>query len=84
MLFTAFITLFMPAKVGSQFLGHFGWIHLLCLLTLWTVPSAYYAAKNHRIKSHQRKMVLLYIGAILIAGFFTLTPGRYPHDLLIK
>ena len=84
MLFTTSVTVFMPAKVGPQLFNHFGWIHLLCALTLWTVPSAYFAIKKGKVKSHQRKMVLLYIGAILIAGFFTLTPGRYLHTLLFS
>lgn len=82
MLTTASVSLFMPAKVGPQFLNHFGWIHLLCILTMWTVPSAYSSARRGRIQAHQRKMILLYVGAILIAGFFTLMPGRYLHSLL--
>lgn len=81
MLITAVLTLFMPALVGGRFLNHFGWIHLFSLLTLWTVPTAYTAIKKGKVKAHQRKMVLLYIGAIGIAGGFTLTPGRYLHTL---
>ena len=81
MLITAVLTLFMPADVGGRFLNHFGWIHLFSFLTLWTVPTAYTAIKKGKIKAHQRKMVLLYIGAIGIAGGFTLTPGRYLHTL---
>ena len=81
MLFTALITLWMPADVGGRFLNHFGWIHLFSFLTIWTVPTAYLAVKKGKIKSHQRKMVLLYIGAIGIAGGFTLAPGRFLHEL---
>ncbi len=80
MLFTALITLWMPADVGGRFLNHFGWIHLFSFLTIWTVPTAYLAVKKGKIKSHQRKMVLLYIGAIGIAGGFTLAPGRFLHE----
>ncbi|RNC92171.1 MAG: DUF2306 domain-containing protein [Allomuricauda sp.] len=79
---TALITLFMPAHVGNQFLDHFGWIHLFSFLTLWTVPTAYIAIRQGKVKKHQQKMVLLYIGAIGIAGGFTLAPGRYLHELL--
>lgn len=82
MMVTATITLFMPALVGPQFLSHFGWIHLFSLLTFWTVPTALIAAKKHQIKKHQRKMFLLYFGALIIAGGFTLVPGRYLHGLL--
>lgn len=81
MLFTAIVTLFMPAQVGSTVLNHFGWIHLFSLLTFWTVPTAYIAIKKGNLKAHKRKMLLLYFGALIIAGAFTLTPGRYLHEL---
>ena len=81
MMFTAVITLFMEAKVGPQFLNHFGYIHLFSILTIYTVPTAITAIKKGQIKRHQRKMVLLYFGAIIIAGGFTFFPGRYLHNL---
>jgi len=81
MLITAFITLFMPALVGPQFLDHFGWIHLFSFLTIYTVPTAYTAIRKGNVRAHKRKMVLLYIGAILIAGGFTFAPGRYLNEL---
>tara|TARA_R110002096_G_scaffold326134_1_gene520018 strand:- start:1233 stop:1619 length:387 start_codon:yes stop_codon:yes gene_type:complete len=82
MLITAIITLFMPAKVGSSLFNHFGWIHLFSFITIYTVPTAYLAIKKGNVKSHKRKMILLYFGAIIIAGGFTLSPGRYLHELL--
>lgn len=82
MLLTAFITLFMPAQVGPRLLNHFGWIHGFSFLTIYTVPKAYLAVKEKNIKSHKRKMILLYFGAIIIAGGFTLAPGRYLNELL--
>lgn len=84
MAFTAFITLFMPARVGPSLFSHFGWIHLLSLLTLYTVPTALIAIKKGDIKSHKRKMIILYFAAILIAGTFTLMPGRFLHDLFFS
>jgi uncharacterized membrane protein len=81
MLITAVITLFMPAAVGPQFLNHFGWIHLFSFLTLWTVPTAYTAIKKGNVRTHKRKMILLYFGAIIIAGGFTFAPGRYLHEV---
>jgi uncharacterized membrane protein len=81
MLFTAIVTLFMPAYVGGRVLNHFGWIHLFSFLTIWTVPTAYIAIKKGNIKAHKRKMILLYFGALIIAGAFTLMPGRYLHDV---
>lgn len=78
---TAIITLFMPALVGPQFLNHFGWIHLFSFLTLYSVPTAIIAIKKGQIKRHKLKMILLYIGAIIIAGGFTFSPGRYLHHV---
>jgi uncharacterized membrane protein len=46
MLVTALASLFIPAAVGPQFFGHFGWIHLLSLLVLVSVPRAYYAGQK--------------------------------------
>ena len=82
MLVTATITLFMPAEVGPTIFNHFGWIHSFSFLTLYTVPTAYIAIKKGNVKAHKRKMILLYFGAIIIAGGFTFVPGRYLHELL--
>ena len=81
MLVTGIITLLMPAMVGPRFLGHFGYVHLFSVLTLYTVPSAFFAARKGNIKRHKRGMILLYIGGMLIAGGFTFFPGRYLHQL---
>ncbi|QNM84432.1 DUF2306 domain-containing protein [Polaribacter pectinis] len=78
---TAIITLFMPAYVGPQFLNHFGYIHLFSFLTLYSVPTAIIAIKKGQVKKHKIKMILLYFGALIIAGGFTFTPGRYLHTL---
>jgi uncharacterized membrane protein len=81
MMITALVTLFMPADIGPRLLNHFGWIHSFSVLTIYTVPTAYIAVKKGQIKSHKRKMILLYLGAIIIAGGFTFSPGRYLHEL---
>lgn len=81
MIITALITLFMEAEVGPKLFNHFGWIHSFSFLTLYTVPTAYMAIKKGNVKSHKRKMILLYFGAIIIAGGFTFVPGRYLHTL---
>ena len=81
MLITATITLFMPAEVRPTVFNHFGWIHSFSFLTLYTVPTAYLAIKKGNVKAHKRKMILLYFGAIIIAGGFTFVPGRYLHNL---
>lgn len=83
MMATAVISLFIEASVGPQFMGHFGWIHLLSILVLVTVPRAYLAAKQHRVEAHKFSMVFLYVGGLLIAGGFTLMPGRLLHQWLL-
>ena len=54
MLFTAIITVFMPARVGPTLFGHFGWIHSFSLLTIYTVqhilPSGEEMSKHIRVR----------------------------------
>ena len=83
MLFTALVTLFMSAEVGPVFLGHFGFIHLLSFLVIYSVPAAYFAARNGNVKKHRIIMIGLYIGGILVAGAFTFMPGRLLHSWFI-
>ena len=81
MFFQAGVSLFMEARVGLQFLNHFGWIHLLSILTLYTVPKSIYYIKKGDIKGHSRSMIILFWAGLIIAGGFTLVPGRYLHDV---
>ena len=82
MMVTAIITLFMPAVVGPRLFNHFGFIHLFSVLAIVSVPSAYFAAKRHDVKSHRSSMIGLYIGGLLIAGGFAFMPGRLLHTWL--
>lgn len=80
MLVTALVSLAMPARVGPQFLGHFGFIHLLSLLALVSVPLAWRAARKRQVPRHRRFMIGLYCGGLLVAGAFALAPGRLLHQ----
>lgn len=82
MLMTAIMTLFMSAQVGPTWLGHFGFIHLLSFLALFSVVTAYFAARQGNIRLHRNAMIGLYIGGMLIAGSFAMMPGRMLHDWL--
>jgi len=84
MMVTSTITLFMEAKVGPRFLNHFGFIHLLAVLTLYSVPTAYLAARRHDVKRHRRAMVATYVGALLIAGALAFSPGRFLHHIFFS
>jgi uncharacterized membrane protein len=82
MLVTATITLFMPALVGPRFAGHFGFIHLFSLLVFYSVPMAFIDARRGNVKGHRGSMIGLYVGGILVAGFFAFMPGRLLHSWL--
>jgi len=56
--------------------GPFSPIHLLSLFTLAVLPVVVLAAHRHDLRHHQRAMIGLFIGALVIAGVFTLLPGR--------
>ena len=79
---TAIITLFLPAKLGPSILGHFGFIHIFSVVVLTLVPRAYFAAKSHNVRAHAGSMIGVYIGGILVAGSFALSPGRMLHTWL--
>jgi uncharacterized membrane protein len=51
----------------------------LSILVLVSVPTALWAAHRHEVRWHRRTMTLLFLGALLIAGGFTLLPGRIMH-----
>jgi len=80
MILTGITTLLMQAQVGPRFLNHFGFIHVFSLVTLYSAPAAYFAVRRGDIKAHRGYMIGLYVGGILIAGAFTLAPGRMIHD----
>ena len=82
MLFTAVVTMFMSARVGPTLFDHFGFIHLLSLLVFYTVPAAYFAIKSGNVKKHRFYMINLYVGGLLVAGSFTLLPGRFLGNLI--
>jgi len=57
-------------------------IHLLSLFTLVTLPLAVWRARRHEIQQHRCAMTSLFVGALVIAGIFTLPPGRIMHAVV--
>ncbi|WP_020406298.1 DUF2306 domain-containing protein [Hahella ganghwensis] len=51
MMVSAVVTLFMPAAIGPALFQHFGFIHLLSLLVLYSVPTAYIAIRQGNVKN---------------------------------
>jgi uncharacterized membrane protein len=56
-------------------------IHLLSILTLVTLPLAVWAAHRHAVDHHRRAMTGIFFGALVIAGLFTLVPGRIMYKV---
>ena len=81
---TALVTLLISAQLGPTLFDHFGYIHLLSLLVLYTVPKAYFAIKVGDVKTHKWNMIGLYIGGLLVAGTFALMPERLLGNLLFS
>ena len=82
--FSSLVSLFLEAHVGPTWLDHFGYIHLLSALTIATVPYSLWQLKIGRLVSHKRSMQFLYWTGLMIAGAFTLYPGRYLHGLIFE
>lgn len=62
--------------------GGYSLIHLLSVITLVALPLAVLHARRHRVMDHARAMRTLFLGALLIAGAFTLLPGCIMHDVV--
>jgi len=57
-------------------------IHLLSVSTLVMLPLAVLQARRHQVAQHRRAMISLFVGALVIAGIFTLLPGRIMHAVV--
>jgi uncharacterized membrane protein len=62
--------------------GEWSPIHLLAIFTLIMLPLAVNHARKHQVASHKRAMTSLFLGALVIAGIFTLWPGRIMHRVV--
>ena len=54
-------------------------IHLLSIFTLVVLPLGVWRAHRHDVRGHRRIMIFTFSGALVIAGLFTLLPGRIMH-----
>jgi len=57
-------------------------IHLLSIFTLVSLPLAVWAAHRHRVAAHRSAMISIFLGALVIAGVFTVLPGRIMHQVV--
>jgi uncharacterized membrane protein len=65
-----------------RLVGPWSPIHLLSIFTLLMLPLAVWKAHTHQVAAHRRIMIFLFSGALVIAGLFTLMPGRVMHAVL--
>jgi uncharacterized membrane protein len=60
----------------------FGPIHFLAVLVLVMVPIGVWRARRHQVDAHRWTMISIFTGALVIAGVFTLVPGRIMHTVV--
>lgn len=66
-----------------QLIGPFSPIHLLSLFALIQLWRGVRAARAGDIERHKRTMRALYFFALVVAGAFTLLPGRVLYQVLV-
>jgi uncharacterized membrane protein len=82
------ITLMLVVCISSFFIhelrmwGQWSPIHLLSIYTLIVLPFAALAAHRHDVVRHRRRMLGLFLGALVIAGLFTFWPGRIMYHVV--
>ena len=89
------VFLLIVASLSATFIqtitpGQYSLIHLLIPYTMGSLIYSIWSIqrfKETRIqkykRSHKFSMIGVYVGALLIAGGFTLMPGRFFHTLLL-
>ena len=82
------VLLLMSVAAGSFWIqslrqfGPFSWIHGLSIFTLVMLPLAVVRARRHDVAAHKRIMIGIFLGALVVAGLFTLLPGRVMHAVV--
>jgi uncharacterized membrane protein len=79
----------MAAVAASSFwihqirlLGPWSPIHLLSIMVLVMLPVAVIRGHRHQVRPHSRIMIGIFSGGLVIAGLFTLLPGRIMHTVV--
>lgn len=63
--------------------GRYSWIHILSIVTLISMGLALYFRRKGAIRAHAINMIFPFIG-LIIAGAFTLAPGRIMHQVFLS
>jgi len=65
-----------------RLVGPWSPIHLLSIFVLIMLPLAVWRAHRHQVSDHRRAMIAIFSGALVVAGLFTLLPGRVMHAVV--
>lgn len=57
-------------------------IHILSVFTPVMLMLGVLAAHGHRVSAHKITMMSIFAGALVVAGVFTLVPGRLMHTVV--
>jgi len=82
------VVLMLVVSISSFFIhelklwGPWSPIHLLSIFTLAMLPVGVWRARHHQVRHHRWTMISIYIGGLVIAGLFTLVPGRIMHAVI--
>ena len=57
-------------------------IHLLSIMVLVLLPIAVISARRHHVGRHRNIMIGIFSGGLVVAGLFTLLPGRMMHAMI--
>ena len=67
---------------GIRMWGPWSPIHVLSVVTPIMLALGVLAARRHRVRAHKITMTAIFAGALLLAGLFTLVPGRIMHEVV--
>jgi uncharacterized membrane protein len=62
--------------------GQLSWLHLFAGWTLIALPVGVGFARTHKVRLHARTMTGLFVGGLVVAGLFTVVPGRLMWQVL--
>ena len=67
---------------GIRMWGPWSPIHILSVLTPIMLIVGVLAARGHHVRTHRITMISIFAGALVLAGLFTLVPGRIMHSVV--
>lgn len=91
MLIIAFAALFITSPMTDKLFNPagFSWIHLFIpftigslMFSIWNIRQFKKTRLEKHRNAHVQGMVSTYVGALIVAGAFTLMPGRLMHQIV--